>query len=763
MEATIASVLATSLSSLAALTEPALQAGTAVIKGLSHHAVLMLLLQIAVLLGMARFLGEIMRKLKQPPVIGELMAGVVLGPSILGLAWPEAQHFLFPKDQHLADLLSAVSWIGVLFLLICTGLETDLALIRRRGKTALTISAGGIVFPFIFGFLLGEYLIPDQFLAEGSLRLVFSLFMAVAMSISAVPVIAKVLMDLKLIRRDIGQLILAAAMTDDTIGWILLAVVAGLAKTGVVDVVSALKSIGGAVLFMLFAFTIGSPVIAKIMAVVDKRFGGVGSQISLVLVIAFAAAALTHEMGIEAVLGAFVVGILAGQAPRFRHEVGHTLELVTASFLAPIFFASAGVKVDLMRLADVEVMKVGLMVLGIACFGKFFGCYVGAWACKISHWERLALGSGMNARGAMEIIVATIGLSLGVLGVEMYSIIVMVAIVTSLMAPPLLRWTLSKVKMGAGEVKRLEMEALATSSFVRQIRRVLLVSRSARGAELPAELLGYLSHEQRIEVTAAYVRPQALASPWYRFGARRVRRYAAVGKEALARIARRLRLLKGSRPELKLITDPDPAEQVLAEAARDYELVVLADTGRRTEALFGPIADRIIHKSPCPMLIVREPRLPAASGSAAGTGKPAPYRVWTPKKILVPTVGTEYSKNAVELAAVLAASTKAEVTILHISRTGSNDVDSARPHEIGAEIVAREADRARKFGATVETLVIEGAQPEKDIVRLVEEGGFDLLVLGSSLRAVSQRAFFGHRIEHILKHAPCPTLLLSAG
>lgn len=737
-----------------ALSEPVAEATTTVVKALSHHAVLMLLLQIAVLLGTARFLGEIMRKLKQPPVIGELMAGVVLGPSILGNFWPVAQQALFPADQHQADLLAAISWIGVLFLLICTGLETDLGLIRRRGKMALTISAGGIIVPFATGFGLGQ-LLPEQFLANTAARLVFSLFMAVAMSISAVPVIAKVLMDLKLMRRDIGQLIMAAAMTDDTIGWILLAVVAGLAKTGVVDVVSALTSVGGAVLFMIFAFTVGSPVIAKIMGVVDKRFGGVSSQISLVLVIAFAAAALTHEMGIEAVLGAFTVGILAGQAPRFRHEVGHTLELVTASFLAPIFFASAGVKVDLTTLAEPEVLAVGGIVLAIACFGKFVGCYLGAWACGISHWERLALGSGMNARGAMEIIVATIGLSLGVLGVKMYSIIVMVAIMTSLMAPPLLRYTLSKVKMEASEARRLEMEALAAGSFIRHVRKVLLVSRSARGAELPAEIVGYLSHEQHIEVTAMLARPQALPSPWYRTMAPRVRRYNALGREALQRIARRLRLLKGSRPELKLVTDHEPAEQVLAEAARDYELVVLADPARTTEGLFGPNNDRIILKAPCPTLIVREPQRTGPRTKA--------YEVWTPKKILVPTVGTEYSKNAVELAAVLAASTRAEVTVLHVSRTGSNDVDTARPHEIGSQIVDREAERARKFGATVETMVVEGAQPEQEILRIATEGGYDLLVLGSSLRAVAVRAFFGHRIEHILKHTPCPVVLLSAG
>lgn len=730
-------------------------AGEVVLKSLEHHAVFLLLLQLAVLLATARLLGELMRKLKQPAVIGELAAGVVLGPSLLGAFAPELQHYIFPREQHQTDLLSVVSWLGVLFLIIVTGLETDIGLIKRRGKTALIISAFGISIPLLAGASFGWWVIPDAFLADPAKRLVFSLFMAVSMSICAVPVIAKVLIDLKLIRRDVGQLILASAMTDDTVGWILLSVVAGLATAGVVEPISIAKAVGGALLFLGVMLTVGVPVVGRIISGVDKRFGGVNAQTSLVIALALGCAALTHQMGIEAVLGAFAIGILAGQAPRFRREVGHTLEVVTASFLAPIFFASAGVKVDLAKIATPEVATVGLQVLGLACACKITGVYIGAWRAGLPHWERLAMGFGMNARGAMEIVVATVGLGLGILTIELYSIIVMVAIVTSLMAPPMLRWALSRVKMGEGEAKRLEAEAIAASSFIRQIRRVLLVTRNARSVDLPAEIVGYLSHEQPIEVTAVYARPQAVKAPWWKFWSLRARRYGLVGGRALERIARPLRLLKGSRPELKLISDPDPAEQVLAEAARDYELLVLGETHRGTEALFGPMADRIIHKSPCPTLIVREP--------TAEPGKPQLFRVWHPKKILVPTVGTEYSKNAVELAAVLASSTKAEMTIVHIARTGSNDVDTARPHEFGAQIVAREAERAKKFGASVETVVLEGSRPEDDIVRIAGEGGYDLIVLGSSLRAVSARAFFGHRVESVLKNAPCPVILLSAG
>ena len=178
-------------------------AGPTVLKSLPHHAVFLLLLQISVLLFTARLLGELMRKLGQPAVIGELMAGVLLGPSVLGAFLPEVQAFVFPKSQHQSDLLSAISWLGVLFLLIVTGLETDIALIKRRGKSALIISAGGILVPFASGIALG-WLLPEAYLAAPEGRLVFALFMAVAMSISAVPVIAKVLMDLKLMRRDVG-------------------------------------------------------------------------------------------------------------------------------------------------------------------------------------------------------------------------------------------------------------------------------------------------------------------------------------------------------------------------------------------------------------------------------------------------------------------------------------------------------------------------------------------------------------------------------
>jgi Kef-type K+ transport system membrane component KefB len=723
---------------------------TTVIKGLDHHAVFLLLLQLAVLLFMARFLGEIMRKLGQPPVVGELLAGVVLGPSVFGALLPSLQAAVFPPSQHQADLLAVVSWIGVLFLLIVTGLETDLRLIKRRGRSALVISAGGILVPFGTGLALGMML-PASYLADPAQRLVFALFMAVAMSISAVPVIAKVLMDLRLTRRDIGQLILAAAMTDDTVGWILLSVVAGLATAGTVNLLSVAQALGGAALFLLLAFTIGTRVVSRIINVTDTLFGGTNAQLSVVLVMAFGVAALTHQMGIEAVLGAFVLGILVVQSPRFDHEVAHGLDRITTAFLAPIFFASAGVKVDLMRLADPEVLTIGVLVLGVACVGKFVGAYLGAWAARVPHWERLALGSGMNARGAMEIVVATVGLSLGILTIEMYSIIVMVAIVTSLMAPPLLRFTLSRVHIGDDEARRLEKEEIAAASFVRGVRRVLVLARSPAIMRIPAQLVGYLSHEQPLEATGIYARPPAVRVRWWRPWHERSRRYAAITSKAVAQLRRAFGNLRGPK-EIRVLTDADRVGMVLAEARRGYDLAVLADVqrGPGSHTLFGTTIDEFLRNAPCATMLVQSPRRHEPG--------PTPFEPWQPKLVLVPTVGTERCRHAVEVAAVLAASTDATLAVLHVERRD----DGERRDRMGQQFVEHHAAWAARFGARVETVLVEGGAPDQEILRVARERGADLIVLGSGLRVTSTRAFFGHRIERMLADAPCAVAIVHA-
>jgi len=734
-------------------------AASGVIKPLGHHELLLILLQLAVLLLVARGLGELMRRIGLPPVVGELLAGVLLGPSLLGWAAPALQEAVFPKSQAQSDLLAVVSWLGVLFLLIVTGLETDLNLILRKGKTALLISLGGIVVPFATGFALGEFL-PESFLAAPDERLIFSLFIATAMSISAVPVIAKVLMDLNLIRRDIGQITLAAGMTDDTIGWILLSVVAGLASSGHFDILTAFKSVLGAVLFLAIAFTLGRTVVDQILRWVDEHIGGATANLSIILVLAFFAAALTHAMGIEAALGAFVFGILAGQSRRFSQEAGHTLELMTAGFLAPIFFASAGLKVNLLQLLEPQTFLIGLLVLAVACVGKFVGAYAGARVGGLSHWESLAMGSGMNARGAMEIIVATIGLSLGVLNQQMYSIIVMVAIVTSLMAPPLLRWCLSNVAIGEEEADRLKQEEQDSRSFIKNIRRILIPTSGGSNIQLAAQLVSSLAYQNDVEVTALFASSDKKAPRQVAATTTAVKDTAA--DAALSAIANVMTLPETISLQTKSESGRNKAEVILKEAQKGYDLIVLgASEARRSRGtLFNLLVDRVVQEAPCATLVVKS-HLPAQTGETCAI---APQAI---RHILVPTIGSDYSNKAVEVASTLAAQMDALLTLVHVinlpqveSIYHQQTLDPVK--DIALRIVEHQTELSQSLGANAQFRLLKGSSPEREILKFAHKEQVDLIVLGSNIRMATGQVFFGHGVNAILSQANCPVAVLSS-
>ena len=734
-------------------------AGDGLIKPLGHHELLLVLVQLSLLLLVARGLGELMRRINLPPVVGELLAGVLLGPSLFGLLLPDLQAHIFPKSQEQSNLLSVISWLGVLFLLIVTGLETDLKLILRKGKTALLISLGGIIIPFVTGFGLG-WLLPDSFLADPEKRLVFSLFIATAMSISAVPVIAKVLMDLNLIRRDIGQVTLAAGMTDDTIGWILLSVVSGLATSGKFDFGTIFHSVSAAVLFLAIAFTIGRTIVDQILRWVDDYVGGVSASISVVLILSLSAAALTHALGLEAALGAFVLGILAGQSRRFSNEAGHMLEVFTAAFLAPIFFASAGLKVNLLTLLVPQTLLFGLIVLVVACVGKFTGAYIGSRVGGLSHWEGLAMGSGMNARGAMEIVVATIGLSLGVLNPQMYSIIVMVAIVTSLMAPPLLRWCLSKVVMSEEEARRLEQEEQDSRSFIKQIQRVLIPTSGGPNIQLAAQLVGHMAHQNSIEVTSLYALSDKQPQNKARRTATQVKDTAA--EQALASVAEEMQLPVDTILQTKTESGRSKAEVILNEANKGYNLIVLgaSEQIRPQKALFNLLVDRVVQEAPCATMVVKS-HLLQTKGEIC---KIAQQKL---TKILVPTVGTEYSKNAVEMASTIAAQTGALVMIVNVINLPQvqyilYDQRSLAPvKEIAHELLEQQAEMGRNLGADVKTYILQGTSPEKEILKFAQTQEVDLIILGSSIRMVTGRVFFGHRVDAILSKAHCPVAVIT--
>ncbi|WP_224338168.1 cation:proton antiporter [Haloprofundus halobius] len=754
-----------------------------VIEPIAHAQLLWVFVMLTLLLFTARALGEIAKRFDLPAVVGELLAGILLGPSLLdsvtivfGIIF-ESGTAVDPQFH----LIEVVSWIGLLMLIILTGLETDLDLIVSRGVDATVIALASIIVPFVLGFGFA-WVLPDRFLAGEGQRLVFSLFVGIALSISALPVIAKILMDMEVIRRDFGQMQLAVGMINDTIGWILLALVAGLAEAGTIELTSLGQTILYLVIFLGVGLTVGQRAVRWLLRWVDDVIGGQVAMITTVMVLALGVGAFTHYLHLEAVLGAFVVGILVGQVNRFDYEAEHTFEMVTLGVFAPIFFATAGLRVDLSTMADPVVLGVGAAALVIAIVGKFVGSYVGSIAAGMGHWEGITMGAGLNARGAMEIIVAMIGLGLGVLTVEMYSIIVMIAIVTSLMAPPLLRKTIPRLEMSEQERKRLEREQQQAESFLGQMTTVLQPTRCSVDSQYGARLLGHMTQDTEIDVTAMYLQAGEEDQQLGFIDRLRLRLFRrskgqqditdsdttaeesipTEASDCLERMDQQFdpsgeRSMRGiARNE-----NPNLKEAILKEAKRDYDLLTIgtAERGAKpNDPPLGDLVDEIIQDTPCPVMAVH-----ANVDGVEGLAEESISR------ILLPTVGAEFNRHAAEVAFAIARDRNALVEIVHVvnePRIGDRfmeEPDLREARQIGEEIVDEEAELGRKMGAEIRTnVVVTDREPEDELVELASDHRDDLIVMGTSIRPTSRRAFLGHTSEYIIRNADAAVAVVSS-
>jgi Kef-type K+ transport system membrane component KefB len=374
-------------------------------------------------------------------------------------------HWLFPQNTEYMHLLDAVGQLGVILLVGFTGIHLDLKLVRRQGVRAAGVSAAGLLLPLALGAGLG-FLLPTSLRASGADPTVFALFVGVAMCVSAIPVIARTLIDMKLIHRDVGQMILVAGTIDDTVGWVLLSVIASMATTGL-DAGQVLIALGKVALLLLVTMTLGRLLVGAAMRAA-ARSGVSGLPVITAVVLMTLSAAGTHALGLEGVFGAFLCGILVGAAKDFDPSALAPLNTTVMAVLAPLFFATAGLRMDLTALADPRIALWGFAVFAVAVLGKFLGAFLGGLTNRMNRWEAIALGAGMNARGVIEVIIALAGVRLGLLTVEMFSIVVLVAVLTSLMAPPLLRVAMNRVEQTAEEELRrhrvLAVEPRAPSS-----------------------------------------------------------------------------------------------------------------------------------------------------------------------------------------------------------------------------------------------------------------------------------------------------------
>lgn len=708
-----------------------------------NNDILKLLIQIAVLLFTARIFGELSQKVGQPAVLGEILAGIVLGPSLLGSLFPVIENWIVPTTPVQINLFEVITLIGAIFLLLITGLETDLVLIKHHSKKAAAAAFGGLLIPFAAGYIFSKY-IPDHFLADSSQRIVFELFFATAISVSSIPVIAKVLIDLKLIRRDIGQITIAAGMIDDTTAWIVLSIVLGLIGGGAITASTIAYSFGKVILFVILSFYFGKLIIKYLISFTLSKISSRDKILTLVIVFTFAVGAIAQAIHLEAVLGAFVAGMIIAQLPSIPKDSIEKIEGITFGIFAPIFFAGAGLKVNVLYLFRTDLLLIGICLIVVAVLSKIIGTYLGSrLLTKTDHWTALSFGAGLNARGAIQIIVATIGLSFGILSQEIYSLIIITAVVTSLMAPVMLRWTLSHVKIEDEELKRLQKEELLRDNILNRIHRVLLPVRTRDTSNvtlskmIEARILERIGRKTKIDVTLFTISEEKDKTKSQQF------------LNTLAGFFNKFPVSK------KIIESKNRLESILEEVRKDYDLLLVGATEKQknSEMLFNSIVDNLVRLSPCPSIIVQSRNVDED---------------WRPSRILVPTNGSIASKRAAEVAFGIAYHDYDQVHILNVVESkdsfASLDIEGSvteRRLSFAYQIVNELKKLGESLNVNTFTEVEIGEDPDKVILKMSREKNFDLIILGTDVRPGTDKLYLGPRVERILNNCTCPVLVIN--
>lgn len=411
-----------------------------------EHDGAVFLLSIAVLLGGARALGEIARLLGLPTVVGELAAGLLLGKTILARASAGAYAFLFPEAGPARAMLGGFTTLAVVLLVVLAGLEIDLELVRRRGRTAVAVSTLGILAPLAGGVALGLSL-DAGFVAQPGRRALFALLLGVTLSISAMPVVKTTLRDLGLFKTELGLLVTTAAMLDDLLGWIGFGALVG--NMSAHHFAHAARTLAFGTAFVAACLLVGRRAAHVALARIDENADGApGRVLSLLIVAAVLGATAMQAIGLHTALGGFVVGVTVADSMRLRERTRQTIHQFVTNVFAPVFFATAALRVDFV--ANFSPLLC-LGVFAIATLAKLVGCAVGARVAGLSPREAAAVGFGLSARGAMTIILALLARDAGLVEDRVFVALVTAAIATSLVSGPAMSRVLYRAPKGGGE------------------------------------------------------------------------------------------------------------------------------------------------------------------------------------------------------------------------------------------------------------------------------------------------------------------------
>jgi len=758
-----------------------------------------LVAEVLCLLIVGRLLGELMQRLGQPALMGQLLAGILLGPSLFGWLWPGGHDFIFPKAAEQKSMIDGLSQIGILMLLLLTGMETDLRLVKKSGFAAVAIALCGIALPFACGFLLGQFL-PAEML-PGNNRLVPSLFLGTALSISSIKIVAMVVREMNFMRRNLGQIIVATAIMEDTVGWVIIAITFGIAGADAtvgggsqrIDLIQLARTVGGVALFLLFSLTAGRWLVFTAIRWVNDNFRSEFPVVTAILVITGGMALITHMLGVRTVLGAFIAGVLIGESPILTNHIQQQLRGMITAFFMPVFFGMSGLSADLTILKDpyLAMLTVGLVI--IASVGKFAGAFLGAKIGRLSWREGVALGCAMNARGSTEVIVASIGLSMGVLTQNLYTMIVTMAVLTTMAMPPMLRAALLKLPISKEEQTRIDRENVDQKGFVPKLERLLLAADESGVGRMAARLAGLLAGAHGKPITllklsgeeiggGASAPPEADrgtfsgksdsdrsteghaeqtmskdSSPKEMTGAlSRIETAADLKSDALAKEVK----AGAKKSAARVIADdaePDPekvhltarvpvdaaSEVVKDEARKGYDLMLIGLEGSvEGDGGYAPKVTTLSAGYEGPLMVLSD-----------SVGQPPPLSARS--RILVAVNGSPQSRRAAEVAFALARASSAHVHALFVSQTDGRSRTRVREEQVLKDMT----QVAERYDVTVSTRISPRAEASATILKEAVRG-YTMVIMGVSARP-GEELYFGNTATAVLKDWKGPALMVA--
>jgi Kef-type K+ transport system membrane component KefB len=686
-----------------------------------ENQVLLLLVQVGVILGLSRLMGILFSRMRQPQVVGEMVAGIMLGPSLLGWLAPGLQGRLFPADSVI--LLNILSQIGIIFFLFLIGLELDPNLVRNRGKSTVVTALCSIAVPFVLGVSLTLALYHTRLFDDdpsGARRFAAALFLGAAMSVTAFPVLARILTERNLQKNHLGAMAIACAAVNDVAAWVMLAFVVGVAHAAGSGANAAIRTLALSLGYAAIVFLVIRPFLRRLELIYQRQGRLSQNVVAVIFLLVLGSAWATEAIGIHAMFGAFLIGCVMPKGTQFVRHVTEKLEDFTVVFLLPVFFAYAGLKTQIGLIDDPQLWSYAVLIIAAACTGKLLGTAIPAKLFGSDWREAAAMGVLMNTRGLMELVTLTVGLQLHVINNAVFAIMVLMALLTTFMTTPLLHWVYPAQRL-------LPPRKIGDT---RSFSVLIPVADPRSGGPLLriAEMLVGSSSDQGRIVALHLRRPDD--RPEFRSG------LAEPSADPLQPLLDHANKNNVRVEPISFVSSDVPHD--IARVCRDTGVdLVLIGFHRPVfgKTILGGTVHRILSETPVDAAVFVDRGFLGA------------------QRVLIPYLGSAHDRFALELGGRLAREAKAEITALHV----------VAPKRVAGDSLHATTAIDRVFNdpsqpAPVRVRVVESDYPVDAVLEASHD--FDLIVIGVSEEWGLASQLFGWRSERIAEASSTSMLIV---